>query len=244
MIAIELARRGANVAVNYNSNRAEAEKVVAEIKALHRTSVAIRADMGSISDIRRMFREAVEFFDCKDRGLNIVVSNAGVNSFSHLKDTEEEEFDRVFAVNTKGQFFVAQEAFRNMASDGSGRIILLSSRTAQGRGFASHAIYAGSKGAVESFVRCMANDCADKKITVNAIAPGATNTDQLKNIRNYVPNSDGKSEEELIRGLAGLHPFNRIGEPEDIARVVAFLASEDGGWINGQVVAVDGDIRL
>lgn len=238
--ALELASRGANVAVNDFANAADADDVVTQIKEMGRKAIAIQADVGNVEQIRAMFRTTIDYFDCKSRGLDIVVSNAGINSFSHLRDTEEEEFDRVFGVNTKGQYFVAQEAFRNGTANGKGRIILLSSRTAQGRGFACHAIYAGSKGAIETFVRCMAVDCADKKMTINAIAPGPTMTDQMKHLPHYIPGGDKMTQEELLQITANGHPFKRIGQPEDIARAVAFLASEDGGWVNGHVLAVDG----
>ncbi|KAF5009978.1 hypothetical protein FDECE_3839 [Fusarium decemcellulare] len=231
--ALELARRGADVIINYNNSSDEAQTLVKDIQGLGRRAVAIQADTGSVHAIRRLFAEALSHFD----HLDIVVSNAGINSFSHLRDTLESEYDEVFNVNTKGQYFVAQEAYRNIGE--GGRIILFSSRTAQGRGFAAHAIYAASKGAVETMVRCLSVDCGDKKITINAIAPGPTMTDQMKNYPHYIPNGDKITQDEAMEIIGSGHPFKRVGKPQDIGRVVAFLASEDAEWINGQVIPVD-----
>ncbi|SPO01654.1 related to Versicolorin reductase [Cephalotrichum gorgonifer] len=234
--AIELAKRGADIVVHYNNSSSAAYELVTEIQQLGRQAVAVHAEMSSVSSIRSLFAKAIDHYG----SLSIVVSNAGVNSFSHLKDTEESEFDTTFGVNTKAQYFVAQEAFHHLKE--GGRIVLTSSRTAQGRGFAAHAVYAGSKGAVETFVRCLAVDCGEKKITINAIAPGATMTDQFKNFAKYVPDGENMTMEEGREVIASWHPLKRPGEPEDIGRVVAFLVSDDGGWINGQVIAADGGI--
>ncbi|GKZ74295.1 hypothetical protein AnigIFM60653_009916 [Aspergillus niger] len=234
-IALELGRRGADIAINYVKNHEAAVTVVKELQAMGRDAIAVKADTSILSDIRTMFGEVMRHFG----KLNVVVSNAGINSFSHLKDTEEAEFDSVFAVNTKGQYFVAQEAYRHCEE--GGHIILCSSRTAQARGYPRHAVYAGSKGAIETFVRCMAVDCADKKITINAIAPGATMTDQYDDVvRKYVPNSEGMNDKELREAVDNWQILKRIGQPVDIGRVVAFLASEDGSWITGQVISADG----
>ncbi|KAJ3534552.1 hypothetical protein NM208_g4565 [Fusarium decemcellulare] len=210
-IALGLARRGADVIINYNNSSDAAQTLVKDLQSLGRRVVAIQADTGSVQAILRLFSEALSHFD----HLDIVVSNAGINSFSHLKDTLE-NFGK------------------------GGRIILFSSRTAQGRGFRAHAIYAASKGAVETMVRCMSVDCGDKKITINAIAPGPIMTDQMKNYPHYIPDGDMITEDEAMQIIGSWHPLNRVGEPQDIGRVVAFLASEDAEWINGQVIPVDG----
>lgn len=149
-MALELARRGANVVVNYANSSEAAEKVVEEIKALGRDAIAVKANVANVSETIEMFAQAKKHFG----KLHIVSSNSGVVSFGHLKDVTEEEFDRVFAINTRGQFFVAREAYKNL--EVGGRIILMGSITGQAKGVPKHATYSGSKGAIETFTRCMA----------------------------------------------------------------------------------------
>jgi tetrahydroxynaphthalene reductase len=151
-IALELGRRGASVAVNYASSAAHAAEVVSLLKSLPTPieAVAIQADVSSPAQIRRLFAEAKSTFG----RLDIVVSNSGVVSFGHLAEVTEDEFDRVFGVNVRGQFFVAQEAYRNL--EAGGRIVLMGSIAAQAKGVKRHAVYNGSKAAIEGFVRGMA----------------------------------------------------------------------------------------
>ncbi|KIW41481.1 trihydroxynaphthalene reductase [Exophiala oligosperma] len=233
--ALELARRGADVVVNYANSSEAADKLVAEIKAMGRDSIAVKANVSDVSQIVNMFAEAKKHFG----KLNIVVSNSGVVSFGHLKDVTEEEFDRVFNVNTRGQFFVAREAYKNL--EPGGRIILMGSITGQAKGVPKHAVYSGSKGAIETFVRCMAIDCGDKKITVNAVAPGGIKTDMYHAVcKEYIPNGENLNDEQVDEYAATWSPMNRVGMPIDVARVTAFLASQDGEWVNGKVIGIDG----
>lgn len=233
--ALELARRGADVCVNYANSSKAADELVAEIKALGRDAIAVQANMADVSQIVSMFETAKKHFG----KLDIVVSNSGVVSFGHLKDVTEEEFDRVFAINTRGQFFVAREAYKNL--EVGGRIILMGSITGQAKGVPKHAVYSGSKGAIETFVRCMAIDCGDKKITVNAVAPGGIKTDMYHAVcREYIPNGANLSDDQVDEYAATWSPVNRVGQPIDVARVTAFLASGDGDWINGKVLGIDG----
>jgi tetrahydroxynaphthalene reductase len=149
-MALELARRGANVVVNYANSVGAAEDVVAQIKAMGRDAIAIKANVADVEQTIQLFAEAKKHFGT----LHIVSSNSGVVSFGHLKDVTEEEFDRVFRINTRGQFFVAREAYKNLEE--GGRIILMGSITGQAKGVPKHAVYSGSKGAIETFTRCMA----------------------------------------------------------------------------------------
>lgn len=165
-MATELARRGAKVVVNYANSADAANKVVEAIKKNGGDAIAIKADVGDVAQTTKLMDQAVEHYG----QLDIVCSNSGVVSFGHLKDVTEEEFDRVFRINTRGQFFVAREAYKHLSV--GGRIILMGSITGQAKGVPKHTVYSGSKGAIETFVRCMAIDCGDKKITVNCIAPG------------------------------------------------------------------------
>lgn len=235
--AKELARRGAKVVVNYAHSSEAADKVVAEIKAMGNgvDAIAIKANVANVKDTIALMEQAKAHFG----KIDIVVSNSGVVSFGHLKDVTEEEFDRVFNINTRGQFFVAREAYKNL--EVGGRIILMGSITGQAKGVPKHTVYSGSKGAIETFVRCMAIDCGDKKITVNAVAPGGIKTDMYHAVcKEYIPNGDNLTDEQVDEYAATWSPMNRVGMPIDVARVTAFLASQDGEWINGKVLGIDG----
>ena len=192
-MAVELGRCGAKVIINYIKSSGPANAVAEEIKTLGSDAVAIQADVSQVSEIVRLFDEAVTVFD----GLDVVCSNSGVVSFGHLGDVTEEEFDRVFNINTRGQFFVAREAYRHL--NAHGRIILMSSNTASSFTVPRHSLYSASKGAINTFVRCLAKDCGDKKITVNAVAPGGTVTDMFhETAKDYLPNSEHLSKEQIL----------------------------------------------
>ena len=232
-MALELARRGAKVIVNYANSSDAADAVVKEIKAMGSDAVAIRANVANVSETISLFDQAINHFG----KLDICCSNSGVVSFGHLKDVTEEEFDRVFNINTRGQFFVAREAYKHL--EVGGRIILMGSITGQAKGVPKHTVYSGSKGAIETFTRCMAIDCGDKKITVNCVAPGGIKTDMYHAVcKEYIPGGDKMNNDEVDEYAATWSPHNRVGQPIDVARVVAFLASEDGDWVNGKVIGI------
>lgn len=149
-MAIELGRRGAKVVVNYANSSESAEEAVAMIKKAGSDAIAIKANVSVVKDIVSLFDQAVAHFG----ELNIVCSNSGVVSFGHIGDVEEEEYDRVMGINTRGQFFVAREAYRHLSI--GGRLIMMGSITGQAKGVPKHTLYSGSKGAIETFVRCMA----------------------------------------------------------------------------------------
>ncbi|KAK7963538.1 17-beta-hydroxysteroid dehydrogenase [Apiospora saccharicola] len=234
-MAMELGRAGANVIVNYAKSEAPAQKVVAEIKQLGTQAVALQADVSQVSQTVKLFDEAVKVWG----RLDIVCSNAGVVSFGHLEEVTEEEFDRVFTINTRGQFFVAREAYKHLEE--GGRIILMSSNTAHAFAVPRHSVYSGSKGAIESFVKVLAIDCGKKKITVNAVAPGGTVTDMFQDVaKHYIPGGEKYSSEQLQEMAAHASPLHRNGFPLDIANAVVFLASKEGEWVNGKVLGIDG----
>jgi tetrahydroxynaphthalene reductase len=234
-MALELGRRGAKVVVNYANSESTAEEVVRLIQKSGSDAVAIKANVSKVPEIVELFQKGKAQWG----RLDIVCSNSGVVSFGHVKDVTEEEFDRVFTVNTRGQFFVAREAYKNL--EVGGRLILMGSITGQAKMVPRHAVYSASKGAIETFVRCMAIDFADKKITVNAVAPGGIKTDMYHAVcREYIPNGDKLNNEEVDEYAAGWSPLHRVGLPIDVARVACFLASQDGEWINGKVLGVDG----
>lgn len=234
-MAMELARRGADVVVNYANSSEAAESVCDEIRKMGRRSIAIKANVANVDETVKMFKEAKEAMG----KLNIVSSNSGVVSFGHMKDVTPEEFDRVFNINTRGQFFVAREAYKHLEI--GGRIILMGSITGQAKGVPKHSIYSGSKGAIETFTRCMAIDAGDKRITVNCVAPGGIKTDMYHAVcKEYIPGGDKMNNDQIDEYAKTWSPHNRVGQPIDIARVVGFLASQDGEWVNGKVIGIDG----
>lgn len=234
-IAVHLGRLGAKVVVKYANSASDAQKVVEQIEGAGSEAIAIKADIREVSQIVRLFDEAVAHFGHVD----IAVSNSGVVSFGHLTDVTEEEFDRVFSLNTRGQFFVAREAYRHLTE--GGRIIMTSSNTSKDFSVPRHSVYSGSKGAVDSFVRILSKDCGDKKVTVNGVAPGGTVTDMFHDVsHHYIPDGEKYTAEQRQQMAAFASPLHRNGFPEDVANVVGFLASKEGEWINGKVITLDG----
>ncbi|KAL1591778.1 Short chain dehydrogenase AgnL6 [Paraconiothyrium brasiliense] len=234
-MAIELARCGAKIIVNYAKSAGPAGKVVEQIKSLGSDAVAIQADVSKVAETQKLFEEASKPFG----QIHIVCSNAGVVSFGHLEDVTEEEFDRVFSINTRGQFFVAREAYKYLTE--GGRIILMSSNTADSFTVPKHSLYSASKGAINTFVRCLAKDCGNKKITINAVAPGGIVTDMFHaTAKDYLPNAENMTEQQILDFVARVSPLTRCGYPVDVANVVCFLASKQSEWINGKVLGIDG----
>jgi len=234
-IACELGRRGAKVVVNYANSSEAAEEIVSIIKKAGSDAIAIQANVSKVPDIISLFEQAVKHYG----KLDIVASNSGVVTFGHIKDVTEEEYDRVMNINTRGQFFVAREAYKHLSV--GGRLIMMGSITGQAKGVPAHTVYSGSKGAIETFVRCMAIDFGDKKITVNCIAPGGIRTDMYHKVcREYIPNGANLTDDQVDEYAATWSPLHRVGLPIDIARVVCFLASQDGEWVNGKVIGIDG----
>jgi len=234
-MAMELGRRGAKVIVNYANSDAAAQEVVDGIKKAGSDAVALKGNVSVVSDIINLFDQAVKQWG----KLDIVCSNSGVVTFGHIKDVTEEEYDRVMNINTRGQFFVAREAYKHL--EVGGRLIMMGSITGQAKGVPMHTVYSGSKGAIETFVRCMAIDFGDKKITVNCVAPGGIKTDMYHKVcREYIPNGAKLTDDQVDEYAATWSPLHRVGLPIDIARVVCFLASQDGEWVNGKVIGIDG----
>ncbi|KAM3087448.1 hypothetical protein ACMFMG_001535 [Clarireedia jacksonii] len=149
-MAMELGRRGAKVIVNYANSDVAAQEVVDGIKKAGSDAVALKGNVSIVSDIINLFDQAVKQWG----KLDIVCSNSGVVTFGHIKDVTEEEYDRVMNINTRGQFFVAREAYKRL--EVGGRLIMMGSITGQAKGVPKHTVYSGSKGAIETFVRCMA----------------------------------------------------------------------------------------
>ncbi|EPQ58012.1 tetrahydroxynaphthalene reductase [Gloeophyllum trabeum ATCC 11539] len=238
-IALELASRGASVVINYAKSAGPAQDVVRQAESFGVKAVAVQADVSSPRDIENLFDKAVEAMG----KIDIVMSNSGIEAFYKVEDVTPADFDRVFNINTRGQFFVAQQAWKHVTE--GGRLILMSSISAQAKGVRNHALYAGSKAAVEAFARCLALDFGPKRITVNALAPGGVKSDMYReSAPKYIPGAENWSEEQVDAALAKLTPLNRVAVPADIAKVVAFLASDDGGWVNGQTLTLSGGAAM
>jgi 3-oxoacyl-[acyl-carrier protein] reductase len=222
-IAVELARHGANIVVAYHHGQREAYQVVAEIASGGSTAVSIAADISQVAHVERLFDEVIEHFG----GLDILVNNAGVMVNRAIAEVEEEEFGQMFDVNVKGLFFCCRQAARLMR-DG-GRIINIGT-TVTKLMLPNYGVYAATKGAVEQITRVLASELGERMITVNTVSPGPTDTELFRR---------GKSRER-IDAMAAMSPFNRLGMPEDIARVVAMLCSDDSAWISGQTIFANG----
>jgi NAD(P)-dependent dehydrogenase (short-subunit alcohol dehydrogenase family) len=229
-IAVELGKRGANVVINYSRSSKPANEAVAEIVANGTQAIAVKANIADPKDITQLFQAAKDHFG----KIDIVVSNSGMEHFGSIDQITPQAFDEVFALNTRGQFFVAQNAY-NFLSEG-GRLMMMSSISAH-VGMKEHALYSGSKVAIEAFGRCLTKEFGHKKITVNVIAPGGVDTDMAAEAGwKYIPGANPSwTAEDISKWVAERNPLQRTGKPQDIARVVGFLASEDGGWINGEL---------
>jgi 3-oxoacyl-[acyl-carrier protein] reductase len=228
-IAERLARDGARVAINYAHAKTEAQELEANITARGGHAAVFQADLGHIPEIRQLFRACVKRFG----RLDILVNNAASFLSKPLAETTEQEFDTIFAVNARGAFFAMQEAARYLPDEG--RIINISS-SATTVGFSNLAVYLGSKAALEQFTMVLANELGPRRITVNTVAAGPTETKMLANLLQTWP-------PEAKTMLVQRTPLGRIGEPADIADVVAFLAREESRWITGQFIRVDGGAR-
>jgi 3-oxoacyl-[acyl-carrier protein] reductase len=211
------------VAVNYHSSADEARELVARLTEVgEERAVALQADITRVVDIRRLFEQTVERFGRVD----ILVNNAGTGRGGPVAELTEEDFDAAFAVNTKGAFFCSREAARRM--NDSGRIVNVSSTVATSPAMGM-AAYAASKAALAPLTEVLAAELGSRGITANTVLPGPTIPGMFENA----------PPEERDRG-ARSSPLGRLGSPEDIAEVVAFLASERARWVTGQHLAADG----
>ena len=222
-IVRRLAGDGFAVVINYAGRRDAAEQVVAEVDRAGGRAVAVQADVSQPANVERLFDEAERAFGQVD----VLVNNAGLLTLSPLAEFSDDDFDRLLSVNVKGVFNGLREAAGRL-SDG-GRIINFSTSVV-GANLPGYSIYAATKAAVETLTRILAKELGPRKINVNAVAPGPIATELF---------FEGKSE-ELVDRITSMIPLGRIGEPDEVAATVAFLAGPDGRWVNGQVLRVNG----
>jgi 3-oxoacyl-[acyl-carrier protein] reductase len=226
-IARRLAADGAQVVVNYSRSAAAAERVAADIATAGGEAVTIHADVIDLQQVKKLFTEVKRSFG----RLHILVNNAGVAEFRPLENVDEAHFALQFYVNVRGLLFATQEAARAFGAEG-GRIINISSGAAQAAP-PNTSVYSATKAAVDTLTRSHAAELGPRGITVNAVAPGLTTTDMLAAV---IPS-------EVQQAMIATTALRRLGTPEDIADVVAFLASEEARWITGQVIGVNGGLR-
>jgi NAD(P)-dependent dehydrogenase (short-subunit alcohol dehydrogenase family) len=235
--ALALARDGAHVAV-VDINGQAAENTSSEIMALGRQSLALQADVGSVQDIDRMVRQAIDTFG----QIDILVNNAGVTRRAYIMDLTEEDWDRIHRVNAKGVFFCLQRVAREMIPRRRGRIINIASIAGKGYAGTSNAAYAASKGAVISLTKIAALQLAQHNINVNAVCPGVTRTALSEANLKIRAQEEGITVAEMERRRVQAIPLGRANDPADIAAMAAFLASPGARNITGQSFNVDGGI--
>jgi 3-oxoacyl-[acyl-carrier protein] reductase len=222
-VAERLAKDGFEVVVNYVSNAAEAEQVVARIKAQGGDAIAIKADVGEAGQVEELFAQTL----AKLGSIDVVVQNSGIMPLSPIGRGDAETFDNVIRVNLRGTFLVLAQSAQHIST--GGRIIAFSSSVVT-KSFPTYGPYIASKAGVEGLVHVLANELRGRNVTVNAVAPGPIATDLFLK---------GKSAEQ-VADFSKMSPLERMGQPSDIASVVSFLASPDGSWINSQVLLANG----
>lgn len=227
-VCVALAKQGCNVIVNYCHGETNAQETVALCKAEGVEAVAVQADVSTAEGCKTLFDAAVSAFGRVD----VLVNNAGITRDNLILRMTEADFDAVLNANLKGAFLCCKEAARRMVRQRSGRIINLSSVVAL-RGNAGQTNYAASKAGLIGLTKSLARELASRGVTVNAVAPGFIATDMTAVLPEAV-------QAEMTKGI----PLGRVGQPDDVANAVAFLAAEQSGYLTGQVLCVDGGMAM
>jgi len=227
-IAKAYAAEGAAVVVNYASARDGADRVVAEIEAAGGKAIAVQGDVSKADDVRRLFAASKEAFGA----LDVLVNNAGVFQFDPLEAVTEEEFHREFNINVLGLLLATQESLKHFRAEG-GSVINISS-IASTAPVQNSVVYSATKGAVDTITRALAKELGGRKIRVNAIAPGGVETEGVHRV--------GVIGSDFQKQMIAQTPLGRFGQPDDIARVAVFLASDDAAWLTGERVTASGGL--
>ena len=224
-IADRLGNAGASLVINYVNQEDKARDLAAAIEQAGGRSLVVQADVAKAADVERLFNQSLEHFN----RIDIVINNAGIRISKKIAEVTEDEFDQFFSINLKGTFLVCQQAARRVES--GGRIVNIST-TMTRMMVPDFGLYSASKAAVDQITRAMARELGARNITVNAVAPGPTNTDLFR---------EGKTKEQ-IEQMGQAASLGRIAEVRDIADVVAFLVSDDARWISGQTIHANGGL--
>jgi 3-oxoacyl-[acyl-carrier protein] reductase len=227
-IAATLAQAGATVVINYREQQQAADETVAAIQASGGTALAVRADISDSAEVERLLKTVIDTYG----HIDILVSNAGITRDGLLLRMKEEDFDTVVQTNLRGAFLCTRAALRPMMKQRSGRIINITSVVGL-LGNPGQANYAAAKAGLIGFTRSVAREVASRSITVNAIAPGFIVTEMT-----------GKLEEATQQALLGAIPLQRLGQPQDVANLACFLASDMAAYITGQTLSVDGGMAM
>jgi len=222
-VAQHLAAAGARVIINYAGSKEDAEKVVSSIRQQGGDAIAVQADVSKSAEVKALFNAGIEHYG----RIDVLVNNAGIMITKLIKDTTDEDFTRQFDINVRGTFNTLREAATRLADKGS--IINFSSSNNRIM-LPTYGTYAATKSAVEQLTRVFAKEMGARGINVNSVSPGPTNTELF---------TKGKPKEVIDR-LASLSAFNRIGEVEDTAKIIVFLASDDAKWISAQNIGING----
>jgi 3-oxoacyl-[acyl-carrier protein] reductase len=225
-IARSLAKAGASVVVNYASGRDGADKLVAEIAAAGGRAIAVQADVANAADMKRLFSATKEAFGAID----ILVNNAGIYTFGPIDQVSEQDFHRQFDTNVLGIVLATREALGQFNGKG-GSVINVSSVVSE-KGMAGTSVYSATKGAVDALTRALAQELGPRGIRVNSIAPGPVETEGT--------HAAGMMGSDFLNGIIGSTPLGRIGQPEDVAKVAVFLASDESAWLTGERLSASG----
>lgn len=228
-IARALGTAGASVVVNYASDKAGAEKAVADIKAKGGQAIAVKGDVSKSADVKHLFAETKKAYG----RLDVLVNNAGVFKFAPLEQTEEAEYQREFGINVWGTIQTTREALPLFGPEG-GSVINISSIVSR-MGIPGSSIYAATKGAVDTITQVLASELGPRKIRVNSINPGMVESEGA--------HAAGVIGSDLQKNVEASAPLGRIGQPEDVAKVAVFLASDDAGWLTGERISASGGHR-
>jgi len=229
-IAKAFGAAGAAVVVNYASDSSGADRVVADIKAKGGKAIAVKGDVAKAADVKQLFDVTKQTFGQVD----VLVNNAGVYRFQAIDDLTEEEFHRTFNINVLGTMLATREAIKHFGSNG-GSVINVGSNASLEAAIPTAAIYSATKGAVDTLTRVLAAELGPRKIRVNVIAPGGTETEGTHAV--------GLVGSDLAKSVISRTPLGRLGQPDDIARVALFLASDASGWMTGERLVAAGGYR-